>query len=45
MLAMREDESRLVADLVLVVACIASLVGVGLVLLKAASSRGWRKRG
>jgi uncharacterized membrane protein len=39
-LAMREDETRVVADLVVLVACIASLVGVGLILLKAAAARG-----
>jgi uncharacterized membrane protein len=39
-LATREDESRATADLILVVACIASLVGVGLILLKASKAHG-----
>jgi uncharacterized membrane protein len=39
-LAAREDSSRVVADLVVLAACIASLIGVGLVLLKAATAKG-----
>jgi uncharacterized membrane protein len=39
-LATREDDSRAAADLVLVAASVASLLGVGLVLLKAAGESG-----
>jgi uncharacterized membrane protein len=39
-LATREDDSRAAADLVLVAASIASLLGVGIVLLKAAGESG-----
>jgi uncharacterized membrane protein len=39
-LAMREDETRIAADLVVLIACIASLVGVGFILLKASAARG-----
>ena len=39
-LAMREDDSRTSADLVLIAASVASLVGVGLALLKAAAEQG-----
>jgi uncharacterized membrane protein len=39
-LATREDESRATADLILVTACVASLVGVGLILLKASNADG-----
>ena len=39
-LASRADESRATADLILVVARVASLVGVGLILLKASSAAG-----
>jgi uncharacterized membrane protein len=39
-LAQREDESRVAADLVVLTACVASLVGVGLILLKASTSEG-----
>lgn len=39
----REDDSRVVADLTLLVACVASLVGVGLILVKAAQTSGGPK--
>jgi uncharacterized membrane protein len=39
-LAMRDDETRVVADVVVLVACTASLVGVGLLLLEASSAKG-----
>ena len=39
-LATREDVSRVTADLLLIVACVASLVGVGFVLVKASSAHG-----
>jgi uncharacterized membrane protein len=39
-LAEREDDSRVVADLVVLAACVASLVGVAFVLLKASSADG-----
>ncbi len=39
-LAMREDDSRTSADLVLIAASVASLVGVGFALLKAAAETG-----
>jgi uncharacterized membrane protein len=38
-LAAREDESRVTADLVMLAACVASLVGVAFVLLKASSAK------
>jgi uncharacterized membrane protein len=39
-IAMREDETRLVADVVVLAACVASLVGVGMILVKASHSEG-----
>lgn len=39
-MATHEDDSRFAAELILVCACLASLVGVGLALLRAASERG-----
>jgi uncharacterized membrane protein len=39
-IAMREDETRVMADLVVLSACVASLVGVGLILLKASGAEG-----
>ena len=39
-IAMREDETRFVADVVVLAACLASLVGVGMILLKASHSEG-----
>ena len=39
-IAMREDETRVAADLTVLVACLASLVGVGFMLLKASSAKG-----
>jgi uncharacterized membrane protein len=44
-IATREDVSRVAADLLLLLACVASLVGVGLILLKAASSSGAAEAG
>jgi len=44
-LATREDDWRVTADLVMLAAGVASLVGVGFILLKAASAEGrlWRR--
>ncbi|MGA8016035.1 MAG: DUF1345 domain-containing protein [Candidatus Dormiibacterota bacterium] len=39
-MATREDDSRFAAELILVCSCLASLVGVGLALLRAANERG-----
>jgi uncharacterized membrane protein len=39
-LASREDESRLTADLLVVSACVASLIGVSFILLKASTAKG-----
>lgn len=39
-IAMREDETRVTADLVVLAAGVASLIGVGLILVKAAATRG-----
>ena len=39
-LATREDDSRAAADVVLIAACVASLIGVGLTLLKASTQLG-----
>jgi len=39
-IAMREHETRVVADLVVLAACIASLIGVGLILVKASDAKG-----
>jgi uncharacterized membrane protein len=39
-IAMREDETRVTSDLVVLAACIASLVGVALILLKASQEHG-----
>jgi uncharacterized membrane protein len=39
-LALREDETRIATDLVVLAACIASLVGVGFILLKASAAHG-----
>jgi uncharacterized membrane protein len=39
-LAAREDDSRVMADLVMIAACVASLVGVGFILLKARTDGG-----
>jgi len=43
MLATREDDSRAAADLLLVAACLASLAGVGMGLVKASQERGAAK--
>ena len=42
-IALREDPGRLLADGVLLLAAIASLIGVGFVLAKAGESSGWTK--
>lgn len=44
-LATREDSSRAAADLMILVACVACLVGVGLALVKASQSEGPGKAG
>ena len=40
-LARRADDSRVVSDLVILAACVASLIGVGLILVKAANAYGF----
>jgi uncharacterized membrane protein len=40
MIATREDETRVTSDLVLLCACVASLLGVGFILLKASAAKG-----
>jgi uncharacterized membrane protein len=39
-LAAREDDSRFMADVVMIAACVASLVGVAFILIKARTDRG-----
>jgi uncharacterized membrane protein len=39
-IAGRQDESRVASDIIILCACVASLIGVGLILLKASDARG-----